>query len=52
MQEVPIDADGGDVDADREVVEHERAELREFLEGLSLDDIKSGDGSPGCWPIP
>jgi hypothetical protein len=40
MTEAPIDA-GGD-DADREVVEHERAEIREFIKGLSPDDIKSG----------
>jgi len=46
MPEAPIDmftldADGDD-DADRKVVEHERAELREFVKGLSPDDIKSG----------
>ena len=54
MPNAPIDAvdavdavdaggavDAGD-DADREVVEHERAELREFIKGLSADDIKSG----------
>ncbi|WP_328788020.1 hypothetical protein [Streptomyces sp. NBC_00273] len=35
-----VDADGGD--ADREAVEHERAEMREFIKGLSADDIKSG----------
>jgi tellurite resistance protein len=40
MPEASIDGDGDD--AGREVVEHERAELREFVEGLSLDDIKSG----------
>jgi tellurite resistance protein len=43
MTDVPIDAvdaDGNDVD--REVVEHARAELREFVKGLSADDIKSG----------
>lgn len=28
--------------ADREAVEHERARLREFVAGLSADDIKSG----------
>ncbi len=28
--------------ADREAVEHERAKLREFVAGLSADDIKSG----------
>jgi tellurite resistance protein len=38
--EAPNDA--VDDDADREVVEHERAELREFIKGLSSDDIKSG----------
>lgn len=31
-----------DVRADQEVVERDRAELREFVEGLSLDEIKSG----------
>ncbi|MFJ8944464.1 hypothetical protein ACIRG4_14610 [Streptomyces sp. NPDC102395] len=42
MAETTIDAvDGGD-DADREFVEHERAKLREFVKGLSPDDIKSG----------
>lgn len=39
MPEAAIDADGDGDDADREVVEHERAELREFVEGLSLEDI-------------
>jgi hypothetical protein len=34
------DADGDD--ADRKVVELERAELRKFVERLSADDIKSG----------
>jgi hypothetical protein len=33
-----VDAD----DADRKVVENERAELRDFIKGLSPDDIKSG----------
>lgn len=45
MPEVPIDAvdaGGDDDDADRKVVEHERAELQEFIKGLSSDDIKSG----------
>jgi tellurite resistance protein len=45
VPEAPIDAvDAGDddEDADRKVVEHERAELREFIKGLSSDDIKSG----------
>jgi hypothetical protein len=44
MTKAPIDAadDGGD-NADREAVEHERAELREFIKELSADDIKSGD---------
>ena len=43
--ELPVDAlgAGGDDDAaDQELVEHERAELREFVKGLSPDDIKSG----------
>ena len=36
------DADAEGDDADRQVVEHERAELWEFIKGLSPDDIKSG----------
>ncbi|MFE2551948.1 hypothetical protein ACFXGI_25840 [Streptomyces sp. NPDC059355] len=36
-----VDA-GGDGDAEREAVERERAEMREFIKGLSADDIKSG----------
>lgn len=44
MPEAPIDAaDVGDDDADRKIVEHERAELRDFIKGLSPDDIKSGN---------
>ncbi|GAA3636601.1 hypothetical protein ACG5V6_01020 [Streptomyces chitinivorans] len=45
MIEDPIVAagTGGDDEADRKVVEQERAELREFIKGLSADDIKSGD---------
>lgn len=42
MPDASTDADGGDEAADREVVEQDRAELRKFVEGLSLDDIKSG----------
>jgi hypothetical protein len=47
MPEAPIDAvdvvDAVDAeDADRRVVEDERAELRDFVRGLSPDDIKSG----------
>ena len=46
MIEAPIDAvdpgGGDDADGDRKVVEHERAELREFIKGLSPHDIKSG----------
>lgn len=44
MTEAPIDAvdAGDDDDADREAVEHERDEIREFVKGLSPDDIKSG----------
>jgi hypothetical protein len=37
----PVDASGDD-DSDREAVERERAELRDFVKGLSPDDIKSG----------
>jgi len=40
MPDAPIDA--VDADADRKAVEHERTELREFVTGLSPDDIKSG----------
>ena len=44
MTEAPIDAaDADGDDADREVVERERSELREFIKGLSPDDIRSGD---------
>ncbi|MFG2589117.1 TerD family protein [Streptomyces sp. NPDC048438] len=44
MTEAPIGdvGAGGDDDADREFVEHERSELRDFVKGLSPDDIKSG----------
>src|SRR3954447_1031136 len=42
MTEAPIDAVNAGGDADRYVVEHERAELRDFIKGLSADDIKSG----------
>lgn len=38
MPKVSIDAD----DADRTVVDDERAKMREFISELSLDDIKSG----------
>jgi hypothetical protein len=37
----PVDAEGDD--ADRKRVERERAELREFVKGLSPDDVKSGN---------
>ncbi|UFR04451.1 hypothetical protein KBP30_26270 [Streptomyces sp. Go40/10] len=40
MTQVPLDSDS--VDADREAVEKERAKLREFVKGLSADDIDSG----------
>ncbi|MEV6260311.1 TerD family protein [Streptomyces sp. NPDC051784] len=44
LSEDPAEAvdsrDGGD--ADRESVERERAELKEFIKGLSSDDIRSG----------
>ncbi|MCY0945803.1 hypothetical protein [Streptomyces antarcticus] len=36
--DIDIDID----DADRQAVEHERAELKDFVAGLSADDIKSG----------
>ncbi|MFJ8014979.1 hypothetical protein [Streptomyces sp. NPDC096339] len=44
MTTTPIDAvDAGDHDdADRETVERERAEIRDFVKELSPDDIKSG----------
>lgn len=42
MSEAPLDGDGEGNDADREVVARERAELRDFVEGLSLDDIRTG----------
>lgn len=45
MSEVLADAanaSGNDDDADRQIVEEERAKLREFIAGLSPDDIKSG----------
>ncbi len=45
MPDVPVDAldAGGDDDAaDQELVQRERAELREFVAGLSPDEIKSG----------
>ncbi|WP_327745400.1 hypothetical protein OHO28_43610 [Streptomyces europaeiscabiei] len=45
MTEAVIDAGDGDADtgADREAVEQERSEVREFVKGLSADDIKSGN---------
>ncbi|NBM16759.1 TerB family tellurite resistance protein [Streptomyces sp. GC420] len=47
MTEAPMDAADTDIDADdeadRKVVEQERAELKEFVKGLSADDIKSGN---------
>ena len=43
MTEVlPGSVDAGDDDAEREAVEEERAKLREFVDGLSAGDIKSG----------
>ncbi|WP_430379302.1 hypothetical protein [Streptomyces sp. B1-3] len=41
MTEVPYDTVGASTD--RETVAHARAELREFVTGLSPDDIRSGD---------
>ncbi|WP_425245595.1 hypothetical protein [Streptomyces sp. NEAU-NA10] len=45
MIEAPMDAadTDGDDEADRKVVEQERAELKKFIKGLSADDIKSGN---------
>ncbi|MER7394889.1 hypothetical protein ABT381_05155 [Streptomyces sp. NPDC000151] len=45
MTEIPVDAvdAGSGDDVDRAAVEHERAELRDFVKGLSPDDIKSGN---------
>jgi hypothetical protein len=45
MPDLPVDAlgAGGDYDAaDQDLVERERAELREFVAGLSPDEIRSG----------
>ena len=45
MPDLPVDAlgAGGDDDAaDQELVERERAELRDFVAGLSPDEIRSG----------
>jgi hypothetical protein len=45
MPDLPVDAlgAGGDYDAaDQELVERERAELREFVAGLTPDEIRSG----------
>ncbi|EGX59424.1 hypothetical protein SZN_13033 [Streptomyces zinciresistens K42] len=38
----PVDTDEGDA-ADRKAVEKEQAELKNFIKGLSADDIKSGN---------
>ncbi len=46
MPEAPLDGDGDGNAADRDVVARERAELREFVEGLSLDDVRSGGWFP------
>lgn len=43
MTETPIDAVDSDDDAGRAAVERDRDELREFVEELKLDDVKSGD---------
>ncbi|CAL9318955.1 hypothetical protein SUDANB148_05904 [Streptomyces sp. SudanB148_2056] len=37
------DADGVDETVDRKVVEEEQAQIRDFVKGLSADDIKSGN---------
>lgn len=38
-----IDVDGVDETADRKVVEEEQAQIKDFVKGLSGDDIKSGN---------
>ncbi len=48
MTDAPIDATDTDADeadeaADRKVVEQEQAEIKDFVKGLSADDIKSGN---------
>jgi tellurite resistance protein len=48
MTDAPMDAadtDTGEADdtADRKVVEQEQAEIKDFVKGLSADDIKSGN---------
>ncbi|MEO3748406.1 hypothetical protein [Plantactinospora sp. B5E13] len=43
MTEASIETGDNDDDAAREAVERERADLREFIKGLSPDDVKSGD---------
>lgn len=44
MPNAPVDAaDDGDDDATERELAEERDELREFVKGLSADDIKSGD---------
>ncbi|SPF00205.1 hypothetical protein [Streptomyces sp. MA5143a] len=37
------DTDGADDAADRKVVEQEQSEIKDFVKGLSADDIKSGN---------
>jgi hypothetical protein len=50
MTEAPIEAGDNDADtdtdadeADRKIVEQEQAEIKDFVKGLSADDIKSGN---------
>lgn len=48
MTDAPVDAahtdaDEGDDTADRKVVEQEQAAIKDFVKGLSADDIKSGN---------
>ncbi|MEW2548611.1 TerB family tellurite resistance protein [Streptomyces sp. NPDC047002] len=45
MSDKPVDGvdDADDDSADQRAVEHERAEIREFIKGLSTHDIKSGN---------
>lgn len=42
MSEAPIDSSDDVDDADRKVVERDREELREFVTGLTMDDVRSG----------
>ena len=52
MQSGSIESEDEADDVVREVVEAERAELRQFVSELSPDNIKSGDGSRSFSPKP